>query len=124
MMRWLGPKAFTCTSLDLDFRPGGKWRACITSDAYGETWMGGEFREIEKDKRIVHTFAWEDGRDQRGVDTLITVNFEEDGGKTVQSFHQAPFINVEARDSHVEGWNECIVKEQAYAESLAKRERA
>jgi len=124
MMRWLGPKAFTCTSLDLDFRPGGKWRARITSDAHGESWMGGEFREIEKDKRIVYTFAWEDGRDQPGIDTLITVRFEEEDGKTVQSFHQAPFINVEARDSHVEGWNECIDKEQAYAESLVKRERA
>src|SRR5687768_9276018 len=70
MMRWLGPKDFTCTSLDLDFRPGGTWRACIESDAYGQSWMGGQFREIEKDRRIVYTFAWEDGRDQPGIETL------------------------------------------------------
>ena len=120
MMRWLGPKAFTCTGLDLDFRPGGKWRGCIESEAYGQNWMGGEFREIEKDKRIVYTFAWEDGRDQPGVDMLVTVTFAEEAGKTVQSFHQAPFLNVEARDSHIGGWNECFDKEQAYAEGLAK----
>ena len=29
MMRWMGPRNFTCTSLDLDFRPGGAWRACV-----------------------------------------------------------------------------------------------
>jgi uncharacterized protein YndB with AHSA1/START domain len=123
MIRWLGPKAFTCTSLDLDFRPGGKWRACIESEAYGQSWMGGEFREIEKDKSIVYTFAWEDGRDQPGVDTLITVTFAEEDGKTVQSFHQAPFLHVDARDNHVGGWNECFDREQAYAEALAKEER-
>ena len=122
MIRWLGPKDFTCTSLDLDFRPGGAWRACIVSEAYGENWMGGTFREIEKDRRIVYSFAWEDGRDQPDMDTLITVTFTEEDGKTVQSFHQTPFINVEARDSHIGGWSECFDREQAYAERLAKEE--
>ena len=120
MIRWWGPKAFTCTSLDLDFRPGGRWRACIESEAHGQSWMGGQFREIEKDRRIVFTFAWEDGRDQPGVDTLVTVTFTEQHGKTVQSFHQAPFLHVEGRDSHIGGWNQCFDKERAYAESLAK----
>jgi uncharacterized protein YndB with AHSA1/START domain len=120
MIRWLGPKNFTCTALELDFRAGGAWRACIESDAYGQSWMGGRFREIEKDKRIVYTFAWEDGRDQPGVDTLVTVTFAERDGRTVQSFHQAPFLNVEARDSHIGGWNQCFDREQAYAEELAR----
>jgi uncharacterized protein YndB with AHSA1/START domain len=124
MIRWWGPKNFTCTALELDFRPGGAWRACIVSDAYGENWMGGRFREIERDKRIVFTFAWEDGRDQPGVQTLVTVTFAEKDGRTVQTFHQAPFRHVEARDSHIEGWNECFDGETAYVEALAKGERS
>lgn len=123
MIRWLGPKDFTCTSLDLDFRPGGAWRACIESEGYGQSWMGGRFLDIERDRRIVYTFAWEDGRDQPGVETLVTVTFTEQDGKTVQSFHQAPFLHVEGRDSHVVGWNECFDREQAYAEKLAIEER-
>ncbi|MEQ9815235.1 MAG: SRPBCC domain-containing protein [Azospirillaceae bacterium] len=119
MVRWLGPKDFICTHLEMDFRPGGRWRACIESAAYGESWMGGEYKEIERDRRIVYSFAWEDGRDQPGVDTLITVTFREENGHTVQSFHQAPFLTVESRDSHVGGWNECLDREQAYAERLA-----
>ncbi|MGF1623842.1 MAG: SRPBCC domain-containing protein [Alphaproteobacteria bacterium] len=119
MIRWWGPRDFTCTALDVDFRPGGAWRACIVSDAYGETWMSGAFREIVRDRRIVFTFAWEGGDQQPGVETLVTVTFEERDGKTTQTFHQAPFVSVETRDSHVSGWNECFDREQSYAEHLA-----
>lgn len=124
MIRWWGPKDFTCTHLDFDLRPGSKWRACIVSDAWGESWMGGEIREVETERRIVMTFAWEDGRDQPGVETLVTVAFTEENGRTVQSFHQAPFLNVEGRDSHVAGWSECFDREQAHAEALAREARA
>jgi uncharacterized protein YndB with AHSA1/START domain len=114
MVRWLGPSEFTCTHLEMDFRVGGAWRACIASDAHGEIWMGGTYREIEPDRRIVFSFAW-DGE----METLVTVSFREVEGGTVQSFHQAPFASVESRDSHVGGWNECFDREGAYAEALA-----
>lgn len=120
MIRWLGPTGFTCTSLDLDFRPGGAWRACIASAAYGESWMGGVFRVIERDRRIVYTFAWDEGPDQPGVETLITVTFAERDGRTVQRFHQTPFLSIESRDSHISGWTECFDREQAYVEALAR----
>jgi hypothetical protein len=54
------------------------------------------------------------------METLITVTFEERDGRTIQSFHQAPFISVESRDSHVDGWDSCFNREQAYAEDLAR----
>lgn len=120
MIRWLGPTDFTCTHLDMDFRPGGKWRACIVSEQYGENWMGGEYREIEKNKRIVYSFAWDGSPDEPGMKTLVTVTFRDEDGKTVQSFHQTPFKSVESRDSHVGGWNESFDREQAYAENLAR----
>lgn len=120
MMRWLGPAGFTCTYLEMDFRPGGAWRACIASERYGQSWMGGRYREIEPERRIVYTFAWEDGRDQPGLETLVTVTFTAEGDRTVQTFHQAPFVNVEARDSHIGGWNECFDREREYVERLSR----
>jgi uncharacterized protein YndB with AHSA1/START domain len=124
MIRWLGPVGFTCTHLELDFREGGKWRACIESKSHGQNWMGGAFKTIEKDRRIVMSFAWEDGRDQPGIDTLITITFRAEGRKTVQTFHQTPFVTVASRDSHVDGWNECFDREQTYVEDLSKGEAA
>ena len=84
--------------------------------------MGGQYREIEEDERIVYTFAWDDVPGQPGPETLVTVTFTEQDGKTVQTFHQTPFTSVESRDSHIGGWNECFDREQSYAESLARGE--
>lgn len=118
---WWGPKNYTCTHLEQDFRPGGAWRACITSPRTGDSWHGGVFQEIERDRRIVFTFAWEGGP-SGGVETIVTVTFAEQHGMTVQTFHQTPFTSVERRDSHVVGWSLLLDREQAYAEALAQGE--
>ena len=120
MIRWFGPKDFTCTHLDSDFRPGGKWRACIKSSAGRELWMGGVYRDIERNEHIIYTFAWENTGEEPGVENLITVSFREQDGKTLQSFHQAPFKTVESRDSHIGGWTQFIDREQAYVEIFAR----
>jgi uncharacterized protein YndB with AHSA1/START domain len=121
MQQWLGPRGFTCTSLSLDFRPGGAWRGCIQSEQYGALWMGGVYREIVPDRRLVFTFAWDEGPDEPGLQTLVTVTFSERDGKTIQTFHQAPFVDEASRDSHIGGWNECFDKQQQYTERLALR---
>lgn len=114
--RWWGPKAFICKSLTQDFRPGGAWRACIWSTETGDSWHGGVFRKIERDRRIVFTFTWDSGP-AAGVETLVTVTFAEMNGVTIQTFHQTPFETVERRDSHVTGWSQLLDREQAYAEA-------
>jgi uncharacterized protein YndB with AHSA1/START domain len=118
-MRWWGPKAFTCAGMELDFRPGGAWRACIASPTYGDKWMGGVYREIVRERKLVFTFAWEAEPDLLQA-SVITVTFEERDGKTVQTFHQTGFTDVPTRDSHVGGWSSFIESETAYAETLAR----
>lgn len=115
--RWMGPEGFDCPHAEIDFRVGGGWRAVIRSEAEGENWFGGTYREIEPDHRLVFTFAWDTGPAAE-VETLVTIVFREEGGRTVQIFHQAPFRSVERRDSHVEGWSSAFDKQQAYAEGF------
>lgn len=119
LIRWWGPEGFTVTDLDHDFRPGGAWRVGMTSDAYPKSWSSGKFLEIEPNKRIVLSFAWEE-RAGNTVDTTIVVTFEEANGRTTQRFHQAPFLNLEDRDGHIGGWNSLFNKEEQYAAALAK----
>jgi len=121
MRRWWGPEGFSILSLTSDFRPGGAWRCRMTSDAYGEGRSGGTYSEIEKEKRIVFSFAWEEDLGDPTL-TTVTVTFEERGGKTIQHFHQTPFATPEYRDGHVAGWNSLFNKEEAYAERLARGE--
>lgn len=117
--RWWGPKGFTCKHLEQDFRTGGAWRACISSAAHGDSWHGGVFREIERDRRIVFTFMWDSGP-AGGVDTVVTVTFAEENGMTIQTFHQTPFSTAERRNSHVVGWSTLLDNQQTYVETFAK----
>jgi uncharacterized protein YndB with AHSA1/START domain len=114
-IRWWGPKNFTCTEYEADFRAGGAWRATIVSEQWGESGMSGVFREIVPGERLVFTFAWDDGRDQPGLETLVTVTLTASDSGTRQSFHQTPFLTAESRDSHVSGWNECFDREVDYS---------
>ncbi len=111
MARWLGPKDFSAHAISLDFRPGGAWSAVIRSPEGEEYPMGGIYREITENSRIVFTFRWT-GED--GPDTLVTVTFEDMDGKTRLTFAQTPFDTIESRDSHTEGWGECLDRLVAY----------
>ena len=73
-----------------------------------EQWLQGVYREVVEPERLVFTCAWEDEAGRAGHETLATVTFAEEGGKTRLTFHQAVFEPVAERDSHQEGWSECL----------------
>jgi uncharacterized protein YndB with AHSA1/START domain len=91
--------------------------------SYGERHMGGRYVEIERDRRIVYTHVWRDSFEFAGVETLVTVTFRDHGGKTIQTFHQQRFKDVDARDAHIVGWSECFDCAQKYLERLAQGAR-
>jgi uncharacterized protein YndB with AHSA1/START domain len=116
MAGWLGPKDFTCTSCKADFRVGGTLRACISGPEDQNYWFNGIYREIVPGTRLVFTFRWEE---EDALDTLITVSFTDEGGKTRMTFTQTPFRSVEIRDSHAGGWSECFERLAAYIARVA-----
>jgi uncharacterized protein YndB with AHSA1/START domain len=118
LVRWWGPKGFTAPSCEMDLRPGGAWRACIRSPEGIEHRMQGSYREIVEPERVVFTFAWEDDEGKPGHQTLVTVTFAEQDGKTRLTFHQATFESVESRDSHHGGWSECFDRLEDYLARL------
>ncbi len=116
MARWLGPKDFTCTSCQIDFRPGGAYRACIRSSEGTEYWFHGIYRQITVQAEIICTFAWEE---PDALETLVTVTFAAERNKTRMTFVQTPFSSVESRDSHEGGWSECFERLGAYIAKVA-----
>jgi uncharacterized protein YndB with AHSA1/START domain len=102
---WWGPVNFPATHLEMDVRPGGRWRHCLTSiDDGRELWQHGVFREVVKPERLVFTFVWEEDG-ERGLETLVTVTFADEGGKTRMVFRHAPFQSAAERDGHHGGWS-------------------
>jgi uncharacterized protein YndB with AHSA1/START domain len=118
LARWWGPKNFSVPSVSVDFRPGGEYRHAIRSADGVEYWMQGVYREIVAPERIVFTFAWEDEAGRPQAWTLVTVTFDDTNGKTRLTFRQEPFDTVEERDSHQEGWGECLDRLQSYVAQL------
>lgn len=101
---WWGPRDYPATHMEMDIRPGGAWRNCLRSSETGkELWQRGVFREVVKPERLVFTFAWEE-EGERGLETLVTVTFTEQDGKTRMTFRQAPFQSIQERDGHHGGW--------------------
>lgn len=121
LMRWWGPKSFTCPSCRMDFKEGGAYRSSIRSPDGEEAWMVGHYKHIVEPERIVFTFAWEDADGLRGPQTLVTVTLSPQGQSTKLVFHQAPFDSAEERDSHENGWTECMQRLEAYVEALGRR---
>lgn len=122
--KWIGPESFVCPEVEIDFRVGGSYKALIRSSNNGDNWFGGVYREIDPGKRIEFTFTWHNDGPSAGVETVITVTFEERSGKTIQTFHQRPFLNAERRDSHRGGWNSTFNKLDAYAIKIANEQSA
>lgn len=109
LARWFCPEGCETPFARFDPRVGGSYRVCLRGKESGtEWWMQGEFREISPPDRIVLTHVWDDVDRRPGVDSLITVGFEDLGGRTRMHFHQVRFVSVEERDSHRGGWNSCF----------------
>lgn len=119
VVRWMGPRGFTVTHLEQDPRPGGAWRLCLSQDdGSRHLWRGGINKEIVEPERLVFTFAWEDADGRPGHETLVTVTFAEQDGKTKMTFRQAFFETVEQRDGHHKGWSSSFDRLEEYAREV------
>jgi len=79
--------------------------------------LRGVYQEVVKPERLVFTYAFEDDAGRPFHQTVVTVSFTDDRGRTKLTLHQAIFETVSARDDHVRGWTEALDR---LAEHLAK----
>jgi uncharacterized protein YndB with AHSA1/START domain len=103
--RWFGPKDFPAAEVEIDVKRGGKWRARLKSvGSDPDLTLGGVYREIVPPERLVFTFAW-DEEGVRGIETTVTITFEDQGSKTRMTLRQIPFQSADERDGHNYGWS-------------------
>lgn len=114
VVHWLCPHGFRIAHNSAEVRPGGSWRSCMVSPEGKELWLGGVYREVVKDRRLVFTHAWDDEDGKPGHQTEVTVTLDDDGGSTRMTFHQAFFVSAASRDGHQGGWAQCFERLQAY----------
>ena len=126
MMRWWGPKGFTCPVCKIDLRPGGVFFNCMRSPEGKDYWSKGLYLEIVEPERIVCTdsFADEEGNTvspkEYGMspdwpeEALITVTLAELAGRTMFTLRHSPIKPGTERDMCQQGWNESLDKLEDY----------
>ncbi len=120
MANWFGPRGFKSTVIKNDLRPGGAYRIHMLGPD-GDHWMQGVYREVVPPERLVMVGSWADADGNlTRPETTLTLAFEDLGGKTRLTLHQAIFESVSARDMHENGWAsslECLAEYLAIAQA-------
>ena len=105
-LQWLGPRGYAMTHMEA--RPARGRRVArlhAARMAAGATlWHGGVYREIAPPERLAFTFAWELEDGTRDAETLVTIAFEDQDGKTLMRFSQGVFDTPETCEGYRGGW--------------------
>jgi uncharacterized protein YndB with AHSA1/START domain len=108
MVHWFGPRGFKSTVLKNDLRPGGAYRIHMLGPD-GDHWTQGVYREVVPPERLVMVGSWADAHgNPTRPETTLTLLFEDHGGKTKLTLHNAVFESATARDAHQSGWNSSL----------------
>ncbi len=120
--KWWGPKEFTAPFCKIDLRVGGKFLYCMRSPDGKDYWGTGVYREIVPMERIVCTdsFADEKGNvvpathygmsSDFPLEMLVTVTFEDIGGKTRLTLKHVGNPAGAERDGAEQGWSQSFDK--------------
>ena len=106
MKHWMGPSdAFGESVVTMDVREGGRYRIIMRSPDGEVHRVGGVFREIVPNKKLVYTWAWESTPER---ESLVTLEFRPSGQGTELLLAHQRFADSQARDKHQDGWTGCL----------------
>ena len=120
LARWWAPEGCTTQVRELDLRPGGRFHFCMRTPDGQDVWGLGIYREIVVPERLVYldSFADADGNPvpptHYGLsaghppETLVTVTFAAQGGRTLLTLRHAIPLPVAERGATQQGWSEML----------------
>jgi uncharacterized protein YndB with AHSA1/START domain len=113
LARWCAPgPTSTSPGCDVDLRVGGRYVLRMHDGESGEVHVvGGEYREIERPRRLVYTWCWQGANARRpGHVSLVTVEFVARGGSTAVVLEHTGLPSEESGASHTAGWRATLEK--------------
>jgi uncharacterized protein YndB with AHSA1/START domain len=116
LVKWYAPDGCTIHFKKIKVETGGQFHSCISNPQFGDCWAIGEYMEIVPDKKIVFSLinADENGKPINpaaiGMDpawpgeTLVTVTFEEENGKTKMQLRQTVSLEIARKTGAYPSW--------------------
>jgi uncharacterized protein YndB with AHSA1/START domain len=105
LAQWFGPTSAKAGSVkaEFDVRAGGRYRISFENNDGEYFEVGGLYREVVPNARLVFTWAWHSTPER---ESLVTIDIKPDSGGTLMIFNHAQFTDETARDNHKKGWSE------------------
>lgn len=104
---WAAAPTWETPLAEIDAREGGSYKLSMRTDAGEVHTVSGEFREVRPPERLAYTWSWEQGPDAAmagSEETLVIVDFLEDGAGTLVKLTHSGFASEEIRGMHAQGW--------------------
>lgn len=107
LAKWMGPRGVRAEIALVEPRVGGRYRIIMHPESGGTPTVSGVYREISRPGRLVFSWTWENAHPDgsAGVETIVTLTFEDEEGKTKMTLRQEGHETKESRDSHEHGWS-------------------
>jgi len=108
---WFSPSPEIATEvLEHDARVGGRYRIGFRFPDGSRISVLGTFREISPPVRLAFSWTWEPPDVHAGVETLVTIVFDERDGGTEVTVRHDRFPDAPSRDRHDEGWTGTLAR--------------
>ena len=109
IVHWFGPARTLAGSVkaQMDVRPGGRYTMRFTTDDGESHQVGGIYREVVPNSRLVFSWAWQSTPER---ESLVTVTIAADGDGSLLTLHHEQFFDQAAADGHQRGWTGTLDK--------------
>jgi predicted dithiol-disulfide oxidoreductase (DUF899 family)/uncharacterized protein YndB with AHSA1/START domain len=111
---WWGPAGTEVLTAETDARSGGRFHVTFRTPDGEEHGVGGMFREVVPNEKLVFTWAWRSTPERQ---SLVTVTCTPDGEGTLLTLFHEQFFDKPARDGHEAGWTETLERLAAYLDA-------
>jgi glutathione S-transferase len=111
LKQWHAPGPLTVSLVEMDVRPGGKYRIHMRSPDGKDHKVSGEYRVVDPPKKVVYSWGW-DG-DHPVKDSTVTIEFFERGDATEVVLTHSGISHDGERKGHTEGWTAILDKFEA-----------
>lgn len=93
---------------EVDLRPGGRYRLSMEGPDGERHTVQGEYREVQRPRRLVYSWQWELDAGGLGPASTVTVEFQEQGKRTNVVLEHTDLPDADSRDRHAHGWAACM----------------
>ena len=113
LVQWFGPAEVKpgTVKAEMDVRVGGRYRISFEGNSGEYHEVGGVYREVVPNRRLVFSWAWHSTPER---ESQVTVELKPDGAGTLLVFRHEQFFDQTARDNHERGWTELLTKLETY----------